>query len=129
MSDSADGHRLGAAGEAAVAARLLQSGFDVARPAPDRGVDLLAVARDMTRVVPIQVNTLGAPRITFQRAWFSPIDVLRIINDLNSSGSRELSSPDQRDVPPCLDVNNDRYVSPVDALLIVNYLNQVNAAT
>ncbi len=59
----------------------------------------------------------------------SPIDVLRIINDLNSSGSRELSSPDQRDVPPYLDVNNDGYVSPVDALLIVNYLNQGNAAT
>jgi PKD repeat protein len=58
----------------------------------------------------------------------SPIDVLRIINDLNSLGSRELSDPEQTEVPPYLDVNDDGHVSPVDALLVINFINNGVAA-
>jgi hypothetical protein len=54
----------------------------------------------------------------------SPIDVLQIVNDLNSQGSRQLPIPELTDVPPYLDVNNDGFTSPLDALLIVNFLNQ-----
>ena len=86
MSGIADGNQVGKAGEAIVAARLLQLGFDIARPEPDRGIDLLVVARDMTRVVPIQVKTLSGARIGFQRGWFSPIDVVLVVVWLHDAG-------------------------------------------
>ncbi|MDA1055188.1 MAG: dockerin type I domain-containing protein [Planctomycetota bacterium] len=53
----------------------------------------------------------------------SPIDVLLIVNDLNSRGARPLSVPELAAVPPYLDVNDDGFVSAVDALIIVNALN------
>ena len=51
-----------------------------------------------------------------------PIDALKIINDLNSTGAREL--PEQYDgTSPYFDVDGDRFVAPVDVLAIINHLN------
>lgn len=58
--------------------------------------------------------------------FVTPLDVLLIINDVNSNGARPLASGGSgegggtRMYP---DVNRDRYVSPIDALLIINHLN------
>jgi beta propeller repeat protein len=57
----------------------------------------------------------------------TPADVLWIINDINASGSRELSPRDKIEVP-FLDVNRDGYVAPLDILWVINYLNQQAAA-
>lgn len=50
----------------------------------------------------------------------SPLDVLSIINYLNSVGSGPVtgSSP-----PPYLDVDSDNFITPLDALVVINYLN------
>ncbi|HUG71644.1 MAG TPA: dockerin type I domain-containing protein [Pirellulaceae bacterium] len=56
----------------------------------------------------------------------SPIDALRIINDLGTRGSRQL--PELAQAPPYLDVNNDGFVSPIDALLVVNFINNRGAS-
>ncbi|HND51422.1 MAG TPA: Ig-like domain-containing protein, partial [Pirellulaceae bacterium] len=51
-----------------------------------------------------------------------PIDALKIINDLNSTGAREL--PEQYDgTSPYFDVDGDRFIAPVDVLAIINHLN------
>ncbi len=55
----------------------------------------------------------------------SPIDVLLIISDLNSNGSRELPNPPvaPNTPPPYLDVSGDNKASPIDALSVISYLN------
>ena len=69
--------------------------------------------------------------------YLAPLDALLIINDLNARGSRPLTAPPTEaldgesdaqalaldDASWMLDVNNDGYLSPLDALLIVNQLN------
>jgi hypothetical protein len=64
----------------------------------------------------------------------SPVDALLVINELNTSGSRTLTG-NGGEPPPIdqgegesqaqayYDVNNDGYVSPVDALMVINALN------
>ena len=57
----------------------------------------------------------------------SPLDVLVLINDINTKSSRSLEgSPGG--VAPFLDVNNDRFVSPLDVLVVINYLNRSGSA-
>ncbi|HBE69318.1 MAG TPA: hypothetical protein DDW52_14320 [Planctomycetaceae bacterium] len=51
----------------------------------------------------------------------SPLDVLLVVNSLNSNGSRPLGMRAEGD--PFLDVSGDNFASPIDALLIVNALN------
>jgi hypothetical protein len=55
----------------------------------------------------------------------SPLDVLTIINEINSVGSHTLPNPvtpgDQP--PPYYDVNGDGSVTPLDALAVINYIN------
>jgi hypothetical protein len=60
----------------------------------------------------------------------SPIDVLLIINHLNSSGSGPLLQPSVlRAVPaPFLDPSDDDFVSPLDALFVINHLNSNSMA-
>jgi hypothetical protein len=55
----------------------------------------------------------------------SPVDVLLIINDLNFRGARKLPNPPQPPFlpPPYLDASGDGWITPADALLIINYLN------
>ncbi|MFP6621213.1 MAG: dockerin type I domain-containing protein [Pirellulaceae bacterium] len=57
----------------------------------------------------------------------TPIDALWIINDINASGSRELSRRDKMEAP-YLDVNADGYIAPLDVLWVINYLNEQAAA-
>jgi hypothetical protein len=55
----------------------------------------------------------------------APNDVLALVNDLNSKGSRMLPPPQSggQSPPPYLDVNGDNSVAPNDVLGVVNYLN------
>jgi hypothetical protein len=58
----------------------------------------------------------------------SPIDVLLIINWLNSAGVRELPMLSRHVRPPAfLDSSADGFVSPIDALQIINFLNAASA--
>ena len=53
-------------------------------------------------------------------------DALTIINDINLNGIREL--PAERlegAVAPLLDVNRDNRITPLDILIIINYLNEL----
>ncbi len=68
---------IGKAGEALVAAELLRQGIDVAYPAYDGGVDLLAYREhDFDCVVPIQVKARSETCYNFQRSWF---DIDRLV--------------------------------------------------
>ncbi len=52
----------------------------------------------------------------------TPIDALRVINELNRSGSHDLpATPGEFGF--LLNTNGDSIVSPIDALLVINYLN------
>jgi hypothetical protein len=84
---TSSGH-VGAAGEAALASRLLAEGFHVARPLPDSGVDLVVLAPDFGRVAPVQVKTARAPSYAFRRSWFRPVDVVLVICWLLPQGPR-----------------------------------------
>ena len=67
----------------------------------------------------------------------TPIDALLIINELNTTGSHQVTgtglsaSPqpaaaegeESTATPTYYDVNNDGYVSPIDALMVINSLN------
>ncbi|MCP3691802.1 MAG: hypothetical protein GY917_06390, partial [Planctomycetaceae bacterium] len=55
----------------------------------------------------------------------TPLDVLWIINAINTSGSRTLpKTRDEGVVAPYFDVNRDANATPLDALWVINYLNQ-----
>jgi len=71
MADPHEAALVGKAGEALVAAELLRRHVDVAYPAHDRGIDLLAYrARTLELVIPIQVKTRTTTCFEFQKAWF-----------------------------------------------------------
>ncbi|MBT4694839.1 MAG: hypothetical protein HOB73_16005, partial [Planctomycetaceae bacterium] len=53
----------------------------------------------------------------------SPIDVLIIIQEINRNGSYELPTPRSELAPPFYDVDRDGWITPSDALQIINYLN------
>jgi hypothetical protein len=62
---------VGKAGEALVAAELLRRHIDVAYPAHDGGIDLLAYhGHNLKRVVPIQVKARTSTCYEFQKDWF-----------------------------------------------------------
>jgi len=66
---------IGKAGELLVAAELMRRGIEVAYPASDVGVDLLAYRLDPKQTVagkfvPIQVKARSASGYNFQRSWF-----------------------------------------------------------
>jgi hypothetical protein len=61
----------GKAGELLVAGELLRRSVDVAVPAYDKGIDLLAYREhDLTKMVPIQVKARASTGYNFQRSWF-----------------------------------------------------------
>ena len=69
---------IGKAGEMLVAAKLMRRGIEVAHPASDVGVDLLAyrLAPKETvasRFVPIQVKARSETGYNFQRQWFTRV--------------------------------------------------------
>jgi ELWxxDGT repeat protein len=55
----------------------------------------------------------------------APLDVLTLINAINSGGSRDLeaASPPTPTPPPFLDPTGDGWISPVDVLTVINYIN------
>lgn len=53
----------------------------------------------------------------------SPLDVLTIVNYLNTVGSGPVTGSTP---PPYLDVDSDNFVSPLDALVVINFLNSRN---
>jgi hypothetical protein len=66
---------VGKAGEMLVSAELMRRGIEVASPASDVGVDLLAYRletgqRTASRFVPIQVKARSGTGYNFQRSWF-----------------------------------------------------------
>lgn len=62
---------VGKAGEALVAAELLRRHIDVAYPAHDSGIDLIAYrAEKPDAIVPIQVKARSATCYEFQKDWF-----------------------------------------------------------
>ena len=52
----------------------------------------------------------------------TPIDVLILVNRLNTTGAGPLD-PDNADPPPFLDVNGDGFIAPSDANDVVTYIN------
>jgi hypothetical protein len=53
-----------------------------------------------------------------------PLDALLIINDLNNRGARQLAAPTEGDAPPpYYDVSGDGWLTSLDALRVVNWLN------
>jgi hypothetical protein len=65
--------------------------------------------------------------------YVSPIDVLILVNSMNTGSSGLLSSPTTGGASGesgsgryFLDVNGDNYLSPLDALAVINYLNNRN---
>jgi hypothetical protein len=74
LRDSMTAHEaalVGKAGEAAVAAELLRRHIDVAYPAHDAGVDLIAYREHkLSQVVPIQVKARTTTCFEFQKDWF-----------------------------------------------------------
>jgi len=54
-----------------VAAELLRRHIDVAYPAQDGGIDLLAYrGHDLSRIIPIQVKARTSTCYEFQKGWF-----------------------------------------------------------
>jgi hypothetical protein len=67
---------IGKAGELLVAAELMRRGVEVAHPASDVGVDLLAYRLNAgnavpARIVPIQVKAYSATGYVFEKLWFN----------------------------------------------------------
>jgi hypothetical protein len=53
-----------------------------------------------------------------------PLDALLIVNDLNNRGARQLLDPTEGDSPPpYYDVSGDGWLTSLDALRVVNWLN------
>jgi hypothetical protein len=50
-----------------------------------------------------------------------------VINDLNENGSRKLEMTGVAGGPPYIDVNGDGYVAPLDAVQVINALNNRSA--
>ena len=61
---------------------------------------------------------------------FSPIDILRVLNELNRRGAGRLEHPPQYPVtpPPFVDVTGDGYLTAADALFAINCLNSQSRA-
>jgi len=72
-------------------------------------------------------TNLFHPTDTNASGLTSEVDALRIINELNRRTGNEDETDDNNDPnrtpTPFLDVNNDRFITALDALLVINYLN------
>lgn len=85
---------IGKAGEVLVAGELLRQGIEVAYPASDVGVDLLAyrLAPNQTvpaRFVPIQVKSRAKSGYNFQRAWFDRVPGVVLVHVWNLATTPE----------------------------------------
>jgi arylsulfatase A-like enzyme/Ca2+-binding RTX toxin-like protein len=115
--------------------QTLKSPFGFDRPIRISILDRTSQQRE-ERFVTVKVNT-GAPNAftprsaddSFSRmdvtrdSKIQPLDVLRVINELNASGS---GSAQGREI---FDVNADEKITPRDALIIINRLNRISLET
>lgn len=70
---------IGKAGEALVAAELLRQHIDVAYPAHDGGVDLIAYrGHRFSNVLPIQVKAGSEQSFAFMKSWFRIEDIVLV---------------------------------------------------
>lgn len=53
----------------------------------------------------------------------TPLDVLLLVNNLNSDGTRELPPRSQHTGEPFYDVNGDNLLTPLDVLIVINAIN------
>ena len=110
---------IGKAGEMLVAAELMRRGVEVAHPASDVGVGLLAYRLSEghavpAKIVPIQVKAYSGTGYVFQKRWFErapgvvlyrPAQVLTRLPRLPRAG-RAASAPDQDLCGLVLEVEN-----------------------
>ena len=85
MAEKINPALVGKAGEMLVAAELMRQGIEVAHPASDVGVDLLAYRlrakqRVATTFVPVQVKTRSKSGYAFLRAWFNRCPGLALVH-------------------------------------------------
>jgi len=84
-----------------------------------------------TRFFQIEIDKLHPLQNTVQPldvsgdAKISPLDVLLIINYLNSHlrSPQDLAGKGEASAPMYIDVSGDDKISPIDALLVLNFLN------
>lgn len=86
---------VGKAGEVLVAGELLRQGIEVAYPATDRGIDLLAYRLDGRHVmarnfVPIQVKSRATSGFYFHRSWFTKVPGIVLVHVWNVTSNPEL---------------------------------------
>jgi len=55
--------------------------------------------------------------------FVSPIDVLQLVNYINTTGGGRLPFPTTLVVPPYLDVDGDGFVSPLDVNTVISFIN------
>lgn len=60
-----------------------------------------------------------------------PLDVLKLINEINRGGSRRLDLPPvwRQSPPPYFDVNGDNWLTALDVLLVINHINAHSTAS
>ncbi|MCO6455656.1 MAG: hypothetical protein J5I93_10215 [Pirellulaceae bacterium] len=139
--DAGDTHELSVSDERfeIVAGRLKLKDDQFLRHAEEPQVTLRITARDSgtpagTLAVDVLLEVVANPfpwqnsldRLDVNRdGVIAPIDVLLVVNELNSRGSRSLLVPPQWPLvpPPFVDVSGDNIVAPGDALWIINFLN------
>lgn len=85
MTDKINPALVGKAGEMLVATELMRRGVEVAHPASDVGVDLLAYRlgaeqKVATNFVPVQVKTRSKTGYAFLRAWFGRCPGLSLVH-------------------------------------------------
>ncbi len=52
----------------------------------------------------------------------TPLDVLLIVNEINANGPQDLAQVNFQ-APPFVDVNGDGFCTALDALLVINFIN------
>jgi hypothetical protein len=57
-----------------------------------------------------------------------PLDVLFQINSINDEGPRQLAAPTGAEMPAYYDTSGDGWLSSIDALQVINYMDEVRAA-
>ena len=99
--------------------------YDVTITVTDNGSPVLSDAATFTIVVTVTWQNSRHPCDVNGDGSITPDDVLRLINDINSKGSRDLmaASPPTPSPPPFLDSTGDGWIGPVDVLTVINYIN------
>lgn len=98
--------------------------------ASDRGSPSLTASQSFQLTIsanPYPWHNTSEPRDVNRDGTIAPVDVLIVINELNSPKISRIGSQLPLPYHPSLfplDVNADGAVTPIDALIVINYLNQ-----